>query len=516
MHKTSPQDFFREATALICSTLAIERGMHRCLGFLQQHIPADQMMLHTYERGLRTMHTIAIATAEGGERTWHVTKLPPTVTGRDVPKQLPKARISNRPMEEPINRQMVEHFGIPDSSLLLLFLQTEEEYQLGHLTLVAKGSDRYTEEHLELYQMLKEPFSMALANTIERDRVLALQQILADDNRFLSRELRHSGDPVIGADFGLSKVMGMVRQVAPRQTPVLLLGETGVGKDVIANAVHELSPRRGKPFIKVNCGAIPDTLIDSELFGHEKGAFSGAAAQKRGRFERADTGTIFLDEIGELPPTVQTRLLRVLQNHEIERVGGTKPINLDLRVIAATNRNLEEMVTRGAFREDLWFRLAVFPIRIPPLRDRRMDIPQLVHHMLEKKRIELRLPRAPELAFGAIDQLMDYEWPGNVRELANLVERALILYPEGPLRLDTGPNQAAGPAQAQKSKRSQPSSGRLDDVIRDHIVGVLSQTGGKIHGPGGAAEVLDLNTGTLRNRMNKLGIAYGRRKKKQG
>lgn len=260
-----------------------------------------------------------------------------------------------------------------------------------------------------------------------------------------------------------------------------------------------------------NCGAIPDTLIDSELFGHEKGAFSGATSQRRGRFERADTGTIFLDEIGELPAAVQARLLRVLQHQEIERVGGTRAIHLDLRVIAATNRDLEAMVARGEFREDLWFRLAVLPIRIPPLRQRRMDIPQLVHHILDRKRVELRLPSAPELEMGTIDRLMEYDWPGNVRELANVIERALILREEGPLRLGASP---APPPAAVQSPGPAPASLRLDDVVRDHIVRVLAQTGGKIHGPSGAAEVLDLNAGTLRNRMNKLGIQYGRGKKR--
>ena len=515
MNTSIPREFLEEVTSIICSTLAVEQAMHRCLLFLRRYMPADRMMLHTYERGLRSMHTIAVATPEGGERTEHLTNLPPAITGREVPEKLPKARISNRPLEEPINRQMVEYFGLPDSSLLLLFLQIEGEHQPGHLTLVAKGTDRYTEEHLALYRLLRAPFSMALANTIERDRVLELQGILADDNRYLSRELRRSGEPIIGADLGLREVMATVRQVASRGTPVLLLGETGVGKDVIANAVHELSTRRDKPFIKVNCGAIPETLIDSELFGHEKGAFSGAAAQKRGRFERADTGTIFLDEIGELPAAVQTRLLRVLQSGEIERVGGTQAIHLDIRVIAATNRNLEEMVARGDFREDLWFRLAVLPVRIPPLRERRMDIPQLVHHILEHKRIELRLPAAPELEFGTIDVLMEYDWPGNVRELANLIERALILHSGGPLRLEVvSGQQHSATTSAKRSASAAPESIRLDDVVRDHITRVLERTDGKIHGPGGAAELLDINAGTLRNRMNKLGIEYGRRRKR--
>ncbi len=220
--------------------------------------------------------------------------------------------------------------------------------------------------------------------------------MLADDNRYLHRELfRLAGDEIVGADFGLKGAMEMVRQVASLNSPVLLLGETGVGKDVIANAIHYSSPRKDGPFVKVNCGAIPETLLDSELFGHEKGAFTGALSQRRGRFERANKGTIFLDEIGELPSQAQVRMLRVLQYKEIERVGGTNPISVDIRLIAATNRDLEEMVRAKQFREDLWFRLNVFPIRIPPLRERREDIPALVRHFIERKSRELRLSALP-------------------------------------------------------------------------------------------------------------------------
>jgi len=196
-------------------------------------------------------------------------------------------------------------------------------------------------------------------------------------------------------------------------------------------------------------------------------------------------------------------------------VGGTQALQLDIRVIAATNRDLEQMVASGAFREDLWFRLAVLPIRVPPLRERRMDIPQLVHHMLERKRIDLRLPATPELEFGAIDRLMEYSWPGNVRELANLIERALILHREGPLRLETGLQPSAVRPATPRGAPPAEASRRLDDVVRDHIVRVLEETGGKIHGPGGAAERLDINAGTLRNRMNKLGIEYGRTRRRR-
>ena len=240
--------------------------------------------------------------------------------------------------------------------------------------------------------LLNEPFAIAFSNTLKHQEVLRLKDLLADDNRYLHRELLHlSGEEIVGADFGLKRVIEMVRQVAPLNSPVLLLGETGVGKDVIANAIHYSSPRKDGPLVKVNCGAIPETLLDSELFGHEKGAFTGAISQKRGRFERANQGTIFLDEIGELPSPAQVRMLRVLQYKEIERVGGTNPIPVDIRLIAATNRNLEEMVKTKQFREDLWFRLNVFPIHIPPLRERKEDIPALVRHFVKRKSRELKL-----------------------------------------------------------------------------------------------------------------------------
>ncbi len=300
--------------------------------------------------------------------------------------------------------------------------------------------------------------------------------------------------------------------MAALDSPVLLLGETGVGKDVIANNIHYSSLRSEGPFVSVNCGAIPDTLIDSELFGHEKGAFTGALSQKRGRFERANKGTIFLDEIGELPPQAQVRLLRVLQAKEIERVGGAKTIPLDIRIIAATNRDLEQMVRDGDFREDLWFRLNVFPIWIPPLRERLSDIPALLQHFIHQKAKELKLPEIPSLSPKAIDLLLDYHWPGNVRELQNIVERALILNPRGPLSF----RRFVADQSRDISSSIGLSTGeidRLDQVISNHIKKVLAKANGKIHGPGGAADLLDLNPSTLRNKMNKLGIPYKRNSK---
>ena len=306
--------------------------------------------------------------------------------------------------------------------------------------------------------------------------------------------------------------MDMVRQVAPLTSPVLLLGETGTGKEIIATAIHNLSPRKNAPFIKVNCGAIPETLMDSELFGHEKGAFTGALSQKRGRFERANGGTIFLDEIGELTFGVQVRLLRVLQEKEIERVGGTEPIHVDIRVIAATHRNLETMLAEGEFREDLYFRLKVFPIVIPPLRDRLADIPILVQYFMQRKAREMGLIQIPTLAPKAIDRLMNYQWPGNVRELQNAVERALILSKGNPFIFD----DLGGISKKITEKPDLPDedSLALDHVISRHIMRVLEMTGGRVSGGNGAAKLLQLNPSTFRQKMRKLTYSLRDKRKK--
>ena len=349
---------------------------------------------------------------------------------------------------------------------------------------------------------------------IETEKKLAEAKIKIEDNRFLQRELhRLSGDQIIGAEFGLKDVMEKATMASSVESPVLLQGETGVGKDVIANYIHYTSARAKESFITVNCGAIPNELIDSELFGHEKGAFTGALSQKRGRFERANRGTIFLDEIGELPLPAQVRLLRVLQNREIERVGGTKTIALDIRIIAATNRNLEEMVKERMFREDLWFRLNVFPLLIPPLHLRTEDIPALVQHFIERKTKELKLKNTPNLAHGAIESLMAYNWPGNVRELENVIERAMILHRSGPLRFD---DLDLSPDEPVNTRTHAPINEtlELDALVKRHIKHVLKRTGGKIHGPGGAGEVLAVNPDTLRYRMKKLGIPFRKKKKK--
>jgi transcriptional regulator with GAF, ATPase, and Fis domain len=402
--------------------------------------------------------------------------------------------------------------GQKDASYLIMYLNIEGN-RLGALSVMAAGKGRFTRAHADLLLQVQMPFAIAMSYGLRFQEVLRLQEILADDNRYLNRELlRISGEEIVGADFGLREVMDQVRQVAPLDSPVLLLGETGVGKEVVANAIHYSSPRKNGPFIKVNCGAIPDNLVDSELFGHEKGAFTGAITQRRGRFERASGGTIFLDEVGELPPAAQVRLLRVLQEKEIERVGGSGPIPVDVRLISATHQDLREMVARGEFREDLWFRFNVFPITLPPLRQRKADLPALVEHFIKRKTGEMKLRSIPKLAPGAMERLQAYPWPGNVRELENFVERALIRQArqEGKvlIHFDDLPLAAQGGCLGEKCVEDETLMPH-DDAVARHIRRALERTQGKIYGEGGAARILGLNPNTLRSKMQKLRIPFG-------
>jgi len=356
--------------------------------------------------------------------------------------------------------------------------------------------------------------SVAFSNARRYEDLLRLKEHLADENRTLSQNLNAASDAMLIGEFGgLRHVMELVRRVAPLSSPVLLLGETGTGKEVLAHALHAMSPRRDKPFVRVQCGAIPEALLDSELFGHEKGAFTGATSLRYGRFERANEGTIFLDEIGELTLDAQVKLLRVLQEKEFERVGGSETLRADVRVIAATHRDLPERVRQGRFREDLFFRLNVFPLTIPPLRQRTEDIPMLVRHFIDIKCRELNLPSPPPLDTETLNHLNGYAWPGNVRELQNVVERAIITSRGGPLAF---PNldSARPPTQTKASADVPPPQetvvATLDAVAAAHIRKAMRAARGKIQGTGGAAELLGLEPNTLRARMRKLGIPYGR------
>jgi transcriptional regulator with GAF, ATPase, and Fis domain len=511
--------FFREATLRICSSLDIETALKRCFEYIGAFIPMIRTTLHTLDYDLNLMQLVASAGVnqlEGYERVVPLPEKGRNKRAADLQAALSKNEVMivivNQPDQEEGLSEIIERLGVKsDVSVMMMFLKLESNL-IGMFAVAADGLNQYNKEHARLLQLLHEPFSIAMFNALEHQEIIRLKDMLADDNRYLFEELRSaSGDEIIGSDFGLKAVMRMVQQVAPLDSPVLLLGETGTGKELIANAIHSSSPRKEGPFIKVNCGAIPETLLDSELFGHEKGAFTGAIGQKRGRFERADKGTIFLDEIGELPPQAQVRLLHVLQRKVIERVGGTRSIPVDIRIISATHRNLQEMVGSGQFREDLWYRLNVFPIMIPPLRQRKGDIPALVHHFIYGKSIELKLKEKPKLALNAIDRLTAYDWPGNVRELENTIERALIQHRAGaPLSFEALLLRAAPGKVIHGQSRDEPLVS-LDEMNAQYIRRALDKAGGKIYGPGGAAQILNINPSTLRKRMNKLGIRYGRK-----
>ena len=351
------------------------------------------------------------------------------------------------------------------------------------------------------------------------ERALAtLKERLQAENVYLQEEIRltHDFGQILGQSTTLREALERVELVAATDATVLIQGETGTGKELFARAVHDLSLRKARTLVKVNCAALPSTLIESELFGHERGAFTGALTRRIGRFELADGGSLFLDEIGELPLDTQAKLLRVLQEGEFERLGSTETRRVDVRVIAATNRRLEECVAEGTFRGDLYYRLNVVPIELPPLRERKGDVALLTRFFVERAAKQLgKSIQAPSPSL--LDALEHYEWPGNVRELANLIERAVILARGDEIRLEhilpAQAVRAAPPPSAGATPASGTRSKTLVDVEREHITSVLDTVGGKVDGPGGAAEVLGVHPNTLRSRMERLGIQKVRRRR---
>jgi formate hydrogenlyase transcriptional activator len=350
---------------------------------------------------------------------------------------------------------------------------------------------------LSLLEELSSVFATALDNASAYTQIAQLQARLEQENVYLRDEIRtaHAAG-LVGASPGLQDVRQAIAQVAPTDSTVLIVGETGTGKELIARAVHELSPRREHLLVKVNCAALAPGVITSELFGHEAGAFTGAAGRRLGRFELARQGSIFLDEIAEVPPEAQVLLLRVLQERVIERVGGSEPIPVDVRVIAATNRDLAAAVAGGDFRSDLYYRLNVFPIRLPPLRERREDVAALVDHFIGhlNRRMDRQVRRVGR---HTLELLTGYHWPGNVRELENIVERAMIVTAGDTLEVD--PTWLSGPALPEVAAGTL----GLADLERRAILEALARSGGKVYGPGGAAEALGLNPTTLYGKMRK-------------
>jgi formate hydrogenlyase transcriptional activator len=390
---------------------------------------------------------------------------------------------------------------------LVSFPLVFEGEALGTLDIAHPPADGLLDCCFEVARQVAHLVAIALHNSLMVDEVQRLNRLLGRENALLKEEIRQikRDGRYVAESPAMRAVVERVRLAAPSTTTVLIRGETGTGKEGLARMVHEFSPRFNAPFVAVNLGALPEGLIESELFGHEKGAFTGALRRRPGRFEQADGGTIFLDEVGDAPPSVQVRLLRVLQERVIERVGGAEPVKVDVRVVAATNRDLEDAVARGTFRADLYYRLAVFPVELPPLRDRREEIRPLATHFLQRHAAAMhrRPPRVGEDVWRALEV---YPWPGNVRELENFLQRALILSPGQELSLPELPSAPARPAAALLAA-AEATPGTWEDEVRALIERALSHAGGRVYGPNGAAALLGLKPTTLQGKMKKYGIA---------
>jgi formate hydrogenlyase transcriptional activator len=440
--------------------------------------------------------------------TWVFEQMRPLVR-RDLKKE-----------QQYLNERLLAAEGIQSMCVVPLALQGK---CIGLLSVVSRQRDRYSDEDAAFLQEVANQVALAVQNMQSYQEIATLKARLEKENVYLREELRaeHNFEEIVGSSPPLLKALRAVEQVAPTDSTVLIYGETGTGKELVARAIHSRSPRNSRALVSVNCSAISAGLVESELFGHIKGAFTGAIERRVGRFELANGGTIFLDEIGELCQETQAKLLRVLQERAFEPVGSSHTQRVDVRVIAATNRNLVEAVQAGRFRSDLFYRLNVFPIELPPLRERRSDIPQLVAFCLSQSSKRLG-KKIDGVSRESMENLVNYPWPGNIRELQNVIERAIIVSAEPTLRLDRDLMPVAATAKGieapetdvpedwQADLKSPKPLLTLDEVERNHILAALQHTSGVVDGPKGAAKILNLHPNTLRHRMDKLGLKSSR------
>ncbi len=550
--KDSSRDykFFREAVYSISSSLEWKEAMESTFEFLSHHFPIDGLSMHTYIKHLKALHMLFLSTRDG---VYHLDKMV-YLAKKDADRVEMRERrdiIWRTPSTHSLattkltGNALSAYLPNKNRSRLTAILFSRDEI-VGHLSMIGPEPGSFTEEHERKLKILQPALSSFMLNLLQYRKISELKDRLAEENRQLVGEVRSlRKTDIIGDRGGLQHTMVMVDQLIGQEVPVLITGETGTGKELIADAVQLSSVRSDAPYIKVNCGAIPSSLIDSELFGHEKGAFTGAISNRIGRFEQADGGTLFLDEIGDMPLDIQARLLRVLQNGIVQKIGSTRDIPVNVRIIAATNRNLEKLIEEGSFREDLYYRLNVFPIKVPPLRERKEDIVPLAHYFINRRAKRLGLRSTLQVAKASLPAMYDYPWPGNIRELENLVDRALVIDSENPVQLHhhlpqldspdrrTTDDKAGHSIEPQKgfsvlpgqqqidssagtlpqileqAKETLPS---LDEAMIEHIKLALQLANGKIHGPGGAADLLGINPNTLRKRMDRLGILYGRKR----
>jgi formate hydrogenlyase transcriptional activator len=493
--------FLLEMTNTLLSNLDITKLL-AAIGVCVRHVKEfDYATLALYEGETKMLRVQSVGAAAGRDPLPSGSLLPITgspegwtyVSGK--PLILKGAPGEKFPFEisEPLTRESVM------SGCWVPLIGREGPF--GTLNLFSRHVGAFSDSEAEALSQLAGQIAVALDNALAYRRLADLNARLEKEKRYLEDELRVSSsfEEIIGESKALKLVLKQIETVAPTDSTVLILGETGTGKERLARAVHDLSPRQHRAFVKVNCASVPAGLLESELFGHEKGAFTGAIAQRIGRFELAHQGTLFLDEVGEIPLDLQPKLLRVLQEKQFERLGSSRTMTTDVRIVAATNRDLEKLVATGQFRSDLFYRLSVFPVLVPPLRERTEDIPLLVNYFLARftKSMGKPIDRVPPDTMHALTR---YPWPGNVRELEHLIERAVILSPSSDLRIP--PSELAYGDEV----LPQPSS-TMQEVEREHILRVLRETKGKIGGPGGAAERLGMNRTTLNSRLQKLKIS---------
>jgi len=512
-----------------CRHLDIEESVTRMLPILARALPIDALIVRRLDVARSRLETVA-ASARAGRELQGAART--DLSAAELARVTEATAIGTTHHG---NTDALERAGqvlallVPAgvSGDVIAGLLFDEGAPIGVLVVVAPPQVRFSAQDEATARALLEPFAVALANDGRVHELARLREAVEAENRALLSRLGRQSivESIVGEHAGLRLVMERVQQVANTDVPVLVLGETGSGKEVIARALHERSRRARGPIVRVNCGAIPTELVDSELFGHERGSFTGAAFARKGWFERADGGTLFLDEVGELPLAAQVRLLRILQDGTLERVGGQRTVTVDVRIVAATHRDLHAMVEAGRFREDLWYRISVFPMRLPALRERTEDIPALAAHFAARAGERLGAgpltPSADDLA-----RLIAYPWPGNVRELASVIERAAILGHGKRLEVaaalgadgrrsvtlarPAAPAYHAAPVSASSEAARTSAFARLDEAMVRHIEGALTQTGGRIEGPRGAAALLAINPHTLRARMRKLGIDWSR------
>ena len=489
-----------EVNATIMINRNLEKLFPEISRFLRRVIGHDYASVAVYDNAAKALSLYPLDSPLtqgllGMDRTFPVKETP---AGQALVEGKTKAfsREDLLAMQSSFVSQMLEQ-GIQSLCCIPLITQNGS---LGTLNLASKKHGAFIGEDNDLLEQIAAQVAVALDNTRAYHEIAELKNKLTKEKLYLEDEIRseRNFEEIVGESAALKRVLNEARTVAPSDATVLILGETGTGKELIARAIHRMSSRKNANFIKLNCAAIPTGLLESELFGHEKGAFTGAVSQKIGRLELADKGTLFLDEVGEIPLEMQPKLLRVLQDHEFERLGGTRTIRVNIRLVAATNRDLAKSIASRQFRSDLYYRLSVFPIRIPDLQERKQDIPLLVRHFLQHfaRRMKKQIETIPAETMNA---LVNWTWPGNVRELENIIERSVIL--------SQGPILTVPLGELSLSPQDSLNDGTLESLHRETIVRMLRETGGVLGGPRGAATRLGLKRTTLQSKMQKLGIS---------